>query len=121
MLEEIVGDAATGYERAGRSLLRSGYYPEATRALEAAKQAGREADGVDRLLAYARGMQAYLSRDYASCVEALEHWASQREESATLTRLARDAASRIQQLAHGPERERIVDSAKRLLEQLGAD
>jgi hypothetical protein len=118
ILEEIIGDAATGFERAGRSLLRSGYYPEAIRALEAAKAAGRDADGIDRMLAYANGMQAYLERDYGACVEALTNWATAREESTTLTRLARDAAARILQLAEGPERERITRSATQLLEQL---
>ena len=121
ILAEIVGDAAMGFERAGRSLLRSGYYPEAISALEAAKASGREADGIDRMIAYALGMEAYLSRDYASCVEALATWATAREESATLTRLARDAAARILQLADGPDRERVTESATRLLEQLATD
>jgi hypothetical protein len=73
------------------------------------------------MIAYALGMEAYLSRDYASCVEALATWATAREESATLTRLARDAVARIQQLADGPDRERVTESATRLLEQLAAD
>ena len=117
ILADIVGDAATGYERAGRSLLRSGYYPEAIAALEAAKAAGRDDDRLDRMVAYALGMEAYLSRDYASCVSALTSWAGAREESATLTRLARDAATHIQQEADAP----VNDSATRLLEQLAAD
>ena len=117
ILAEVVGDAATGFERAGRSLLRSGYYPEAIEALEAAKDAGRAPDTIDRMIAYALGMEAYLSRDYAACVTSLTEWATAREESTTLTRLARDAVTHIQQESEGT----LADLAEKLLEQLAAD
>lgn len=119
-LDAIYGDAATGYAHAGRSLLDSGYYPEAIRALNAASEHGAAAPEISRLVAYARGMQAYLARDYGETVAKLSEWADAPGDAATeLTMLARDAVARIGQLATGSDRERIRGDAATLLARLG--
>lgn len=120
VLGAVYGDAAAGYAFAGRSLLESGYYPEAVLALEAAVEHGAAHPEIARSIAYALGMQAYLARDYAESVARLAEWADAREqEPPELAVLARDAVARIGQLAAGDDRERIRDAAATLLAQLG--
>jgi tetratricopeptide (TPR) repeat protein len=119
-LAAIYGDTATGYALAGRSLLASGYYPEAIAALGEAAARRIDAREIGGLVAYARGMQAYLARDYEESVERLSEWADTTDPGATeLLGLAHDAVSRIGQLAEGSERQRIVDAASALLVRLG--
>lgn len=122
LLAELYGDAATGYLRAGRSLLQSGYYPEAANALEAAAELGGEAGEVGRLVAYARGMQAYLAGDYAESVARLSDWVdADAARAPELAGLAQDAVARISQLASGAERQQIVARAGALLTRMGED
>jgi hypothetical protein len=120
VLAAIYGDTATGYELAGRSLLASGYYPEAIAALRAAAALRSDAGEIGRLVAYARGMQAYLARDYGESVERLSEWADTPDPGdAFLVGLAHDAVSRIGQLAEGADRQRVADAAGALLVRLG--
>lgn len=100
LLREMEGSAATGYAEAGRSYLESGYYDEAEGAFRASIERGGPAAELDPLRAYARGMAAYLSTDFAGCVAALETWARLAEVSAEprLARLAHAAVSRIETL-----------------------
>jgi hypothetical protein len=119
VLAEICGEAADAYFSAGRSLLGSGYYPEAIRALRAAAGRGSDAREIDRLVAYARGMQAYLARDYAESVARLSDWADAADPKASELRgPAHDALARVGQLAEGRDRERIVQEAAALLARL---
>jgi hypothetical protein len=120
VLAAIYGDTAAGYELAGRSLLGSGYYPEAIAALRAAAALRTDAGEISRLVAYARGMQAYLARDYGESVERLAEWANAPDPGAAeLIGLAHDAVSRIGQLAEGADRQRVADAAGALLARLG--
>jgi hypothetical protein len=120
VLAAIYGDAATGYELAGRSLLGSGYYPEAIAALGEAASRRSDAPEIERLVAYARGMQAYLARDYRESVARLSEWADSSDPGAgELLGLAHDAVSRIGQLAEGTDRQRVADAASALLVRLG--
>ena len=120
LLADVYGDAATGYLRAGKSLLHSGYYPEAASALEAAAALGGQARQVARLVSYARGMQAYLSGDYAESVSQLSEWIAADDGPAEdLCGLAHDAVARIGQLASGPDREAVVERAAELLSRIG--
>jgi hypothetical protein len=120
LLTEIAGAAATGFELAGRSYLDSGFYRRAESALTAAIERGGEAEDLDRLLQYARGMAAYLAGDYAECVARLDEWFVRRGESeAKLVDIARVAVSKIDQLAEGEDRERVTAEAAALVERLG--
>jgi hypothetical protein len=66
-------------------------------------------------------MAAYLSRDYVKSVDHLAKWAESLEDDPPeLRRLARDAVSRVGQLAEGDERQRIEAAAGALLERLSA-
>ncbi|MCZ6569692.1 MAG: hypothetical protein O7B23_05980 [Deltaproteobacteria bacterium] len=122
VLTDIYGNAASGYLRAGRSLLGSGYYPEAIRALQSAEEQGADAREASRLVAYANGMQAYLARDYAESVARLSDWADTADgEVSDLSGLAQDAVVSIRQLAAGEDRERIVRDASDLLSRISRD
>jgi len=126
ILAEVYGDTATGYERAGHSLLCSGYYELAIRALRSAAGGGNDQNGLDALIAYGLGMQAYLARDYPTTVSRLSEWAATRardEEAGDphgFVRLAQDAVARIGQLAEDGDRERLTADAAALLSQIGS-
>jgi hypothetical protein len=121
LLAELYGSASNGYELAGRSYLMSGHYDAALAALGEAGARGADAEGIARLSAYARGMAAYLARDYAACVEHLAQWApASREDPPQLRRLAQDAVSRVDQLVGKAEKMRVGASAAALLEQLAS-
>jgi hypothetical protein len=120
LLEQMHGDAATGYLVAGRSLLESGYYGEAIRALLEATRHDADAALAEPLLAYARGMEAYLARNYGESVARLSEWANaDAARPRPLENLARDAVGRIGQLVQGPERKRVAREAQALHARLG--
>ncbi len=122
LLAEVYGSPADGYETAGRSYLGSGYYDSALDAFEMALQRGGEAEPISRLCAYARGMAAYLARDYAKSVAELADWIEASEDDAPpqLARLARSAVSRMGQLVSGESRDQVTSQASKLLERLPA-
>jgi hypothetical protein len=119
LLAEIHGSTAVGYRVAGLSYLASGYYVAAQSALAKALERGGDPAELGPLEAFARGMEAYLARDYTESLSALSQWARQRgDEPAGLARLARAAISRVGQLADVDERERLAGRATELLAQL---
>jgi tetratricopeptide (TPR) repeat protein len=121
LLAELYGSPAEAYRTAGRSYLMSGYYEAAIAALRRASECGGDRAECERLSAYALGMAAYLSREYAKSVEHLTKWAeSLQDDPPELRRLAQDAVSRVGQLAEGAERGRIEAAADALLERLSA-
>jgi tetratricopeptide (TPR) repeat protein len=110
LLTELYGDPAAGFDLAGRSYLESGYFDEAEGALAEALEPPR---------AYARGMAAYLRGDYAATVEELASWAdSEPDPEAPMVELAAGAVARLDQLAEGPDRKRIVSAAAALSARL---
>jgi hypothetical protein len=120
LLTEIAGSAAAGFELAGRSYLESGFYGEAEGAFAAAVERGGTAEDLDRLSQYARGMAAYLVGDYAQCVARLDDWfdgCGGNEER--IMEIASVALSKIDQLAEGENRERVIARAAALVELLG--
>jgi hypothetical protein len=120
LLEEIHGSTVGGYEAAGRSFLGSGFYEAAVEALGIAAERGGDREALEPLVEYAHGMAAYLAGDFGSSVEHLRTWATAEGEPADeLSRLARDAVSRIGQLARGEDREQVTAAAGSLLETLG--
>jgi hypothetical protein len=120
LLTEIAGNAAAGFELAGRSYLDSGFYGRAESVFTAAIERGGEAEDLDRLLQYARGMAAYLAGDFAECVAQLDEWFDRRgANEANLVDIARAAVSKIDHLAEGENRERVTAEAAALVERLG--
>lgn len=79
LLERLYGSAARAYECAGRSYLSSGYYAEAEQRLDQALARGAQAGVLQPLIAYARGLRAYLAGRYSEAVDALQRWAQSPE------------------------------------------
>jgi tetratricopeptide (TPR) repeat protein len=121
LLASIHGNAAAGYECAGRSYLASGFFEEADRALNDGLARGGPRDELERLSAYARGMAAYLAGDYPSSVEWLGRWLETAgAEDARLADLAHAAVARLGQLAVGDEKRKVTAGAALLLKRLTA-
>jgi hypothetical protein len=121
LLAETHGSTAAAYSLAGSSYLDSGYYAEAVAALEQAKRRDARCADLVPLLAYARGMDAYLRRDYAASVSELSSWASTRDAGAPARRrLARDAISCIAKLAESDGGAGVAADAAALLSRLPA-
>lgn len=107
LLEAIHGGAGTGYLRAARSYLASGYFDRSLGALAEAARRGEAPAEVEALRAFAEGMNAYLDGRPERAVERLEIWlaggAAVQDEAfadlawAALARLAEGGA------AAGPE------------------
>jgi hypothetical protein len=122
LLARLHGSATAGYVSAGASYVASGYYREGILAFEAARARGGNSAELSRRTAYARGMAAYLVRDYPETVAALREWSGyEDDDSAALKGLARDALARIGQLVTGGDRDRLVAEAEAILAQLPAD
>jgi hypothetical protein len=114
------GAAADGYRTAGRSYLASGYYAQAVSAFRAARERGGDPAELDPLLAFAKGMQAYLERDYTRSVEQLSVWAGAAlDDPPDAARLAHAVVSRVGQLVQGDGRESVSSAARDLLERMG--
>jgi hypothetical protein len=121
LFAELYGDAATAWSCAGRSLLASGFFPEAADALREAAARGRVDGEEARLRAYAEGMGAYLRGRYAEVVSRLGAWleAAPSPLAAAERPLAQQAAAalaRIGALAGAGSEE--ADAASRVLERL---
>lgn len=117
LLALIHGSAAGGHAAAGSSYLGSGYYEAAIEAYEAAVERGGAREEIEPRIAYARGMSAYLARDYTECVSQLRRWAESRgDDPPTIVRLASEALSRIDQLVgDDAERARLAPELATLL------
>jgi tetratricopeptide (TPR) repeat protein len=120
LLAEIHGAAASGYAVAGRSYLKSGHFDEALEAFGAAIERGGSDEEYGPHADYARGMSAYLARDYADAIEKLGLWLDAGgAEGGRLTQLARAAVSRVGQLVPGGAGDPVIADAAALLERLG--
>ena len=119
LLASIHGDAVSGYVVAGRSYLASGHYESAHRVLAKALERGGDREQVSHLSAYARGMSAYLSGNYAESVTSLNEWAeSGNADDESLKDLAHSAVSSLTRLVEGDDRDRTLASAADLLAKL---
>jgi hypothetical protein len=119
LLTEVHGSAAAGYELAGHSYVASGYFEDAERCFAEAVGRGGDAGALAPHLAYARGMKAYLAGDYGSSVSELDRWARGASPSDEgLAALAHTAVSKIDRLAVGKDRDRVVAAASALLERI---
>jgi hypothetical protein len=118
LLAETYGSTSSALALSGSSYLDSGYYASAIEALEqAASQT--ESPELEPLIAYARGMDAYLRRDYRASLDALSSWASSRDTSnPARLRLARDAVACIAGLSPGESQDSFNAQASELLARL---
>jgi hypothetical protein len=122
LLTTIYGGPAHAYRIAGTSYLESGYFDAAALALEESARRDACDSRIPPLLDYARGMDAYLERDYERSLASLVAWsASGDARDETRLRLARDAVACISRLAEGDQRSRLVAEAGRLLTRLRGD
>ncbi len=121
LLREMHGDPATGYSVAAHSYLVSGYFAEANRLLSQALARGGERERLLRLANYARGMEAYLARDYREAVKRLGAWldAGPDAEEEHFADLAFTAVSRVGQLVGSDGGEAVVADAAELVRKLG--
>jgi tetratricopeptide (TPR) repeat protein len=120
LLAEIHQTTEAGYAVAGRSYLESGRFDEALAGFGAAIERGGSVDEYAPLAEYARGMSAYLARDYADAVEKLGLWLDGAGGAGgRLSQLAREAVSRIGQLVPGGAGDPVIAEAAALLERLG--
>jgi len=120
LLAETYGSRAAALALTGSSYLDSGYYASALSALEQAVGPG-EGSELGPLVAYARGMDAYLKRDYPASLASLSSWVeSQDTGNPARLRLARDAVACIARLSEGEDREQISANANALLARLGS-
>ena len=119
-LELMCGSVADAMAQAGRSYLASGFFASAASRFERAIEHGGPDEEIAALRDYARGMEAYVGRDYAGSVQRLARWAAAGPTDPELAKLARDAVASIVQLAEGDDRTRISREASELLRRLGA-
>jgi hypothetical protein len=120
LLCETYGSTPAAFALTGTSYLDSGYYAWAIAALEKAAPADGPGELMP-LLAYARGMEAYLKRDYPASLAALASWVESPDiGNPARLRLARDAVACIARLSEGDEREQLTARANALLARLGA-
>ncbi len=97
----LYGDVASAWACAGRSLLESGFYAEASDALDRAAQGSADPKG---MRAYARGMHAYLAERYEDAAQELVAWLEASSEPLPeadhgLARAAAAALARVGALA----------------------
>ena len=119
LLTTVYGGPAAGHALAGRSYLQSGYFPEAERSLSRAIAAGGERELLEPTTAYARGMAAYLRGDYGTSVEQISDWADAAPElEAGMAEVAAGALAKLDKLAEGKDRDRLVKAANTLVARL---
>lgn len=117
LLEESHGSLARGLESAGRSYLASGSFEAAADRLERAMREPDAGPGIARLRDCARGLRAYVQRDYASSVRQLSEWAQEGPRDERLCALVRDVLHGITQLAGADSA--TAERARMLLAELG--
>jgi len=117
---EIEGSAAAGYESVARSYLGSGFYREAEKAFVLVIERGGGSGRLEGLARFARGMGAYLDREYEVCLTEIGASLDGGERVAEpLLDIARRAVASIDQLVDAESRERIGAAAAALLERIG--
>jgi len=119
LLGEIHGDAATGYEVAGRSYLASGHYELAQGAFAEAMRRDGKRDEVQLLSLYASAMAAYLAGHYGETVSRLAEWVERRNSGPeSLDGIAIAALSSLNQLVADDDREAVVGESRVLLDKI---
>ncbi len=119
LLATLYTEPAEGFNVAGRSYLKSGYYEESEQAFRQAIRRGGDRRELEPACAYARGMAAYLRGEYGTSVEQLAAWAdSDPKLGMEMAERAAGALSKIDQLAVGDDNAAMVEAASRLATRL---
>jgi tetratricopeptide (TPR) repeat protein len=121
-LARIYGETVQGYVLATHSYLASGYFEEATRALNEALRQRPDRDDLKRLAVYAEGMQAYLEARYVDALRDLERWLDAKPvgDELGLARMACAALSRVAGLLEGSDLQANREQAAALAVRLEA-
>ncbi len=121
VLADVHGSPAVAYTLAARSYIAGGYYAMAIRALSEAIERGGSDPALAALVAFAKGMAAYLERDWAECIAGLSDWLDCEENpEGPLARLAQSAVTRVGLLAEGDDAPDITKRAAGLASRLAA-
>lgn len=124
LLSDMYGDFGAGLVEAARALLHSAYFVEAEKVLrEAARHESAPRGEIDQLERYAEGMQAFLERNYATSIAALEAWVDLGgpRDGRRFARRAASAISRVGRLVENDaEGAAIASAAKELQGRLEA-
>ena len=122
LLSKLYGETAAAYVLAARSYLASAHFDRALEALAEARVRSGDSSAVDRLTAYAQGMQAFLAGRYESSLECLERWLDaqpmcQEESHAAL---ALSAVTRISQVTADEGAAPLIADAVKLARRIEA-
>lgn len=119
LLDEIHGDAANGYEIAGRSYLASGHYEAAQSAFAEAMRRDGDLGEVEQLSLYASAMAAYLAGQYVETVSRLGEWIDSGSTGpAYLEEIAIAALSSLNRLVDERDRDAVVRASSKLLAKI---
>lgn len=120
LLDQVHGDAALGFARAGRSYLESGFFAAGRSALSEAASLGHPAERITGLDAYAEGMQAYLEGRYRESIAALSRWVEvyTSPDDEVDASLVVAALSRVGQLVSGEDAAELGAEAEALAERI---
>jgi hypothetical protein len=115
LLARVFGSVERGFELAARSFLATGYYADAEAAFDRASVAPTRAD-LSALRACASGFGAFLSGDYARCIEQLSAWWGGAAEplDRDLASLAVTILARLSRLSDSPSQAAHAARARRL-------
>lgn len=118
----VHGSAVAAWALAARSYLESGYFDEASRALDQALARDPSRPDLRRDAAYADGMSAYLRGDYAAALGRLAQWidADPPSDDDPLRQLAHAAVTRLPPLVDAADRTQLTERATALARRLEA-
>ncbi len=122
LLTEVYGSPAAASEIAVHSYLESAHFAEAVRAIDQWAKKAPPSPEFARLENYAKGMLAFLARDYEQSVRWLSAWidATVPEREMPYARLALSAASRIGTLLGEGEGDGVEAAAEELSQRIEA-
>jgi tetratricopeptide (TPR) repeat protein len=122
LLTDVYGGSAKASSIAIHSYLESAHFEEALRAIDEVAAEAPAAEELARLAKYARGMQAFLARDYEASVRWLAEWvdATPSVREAPYAKLALSAISRIGKLLPEGDSASIEASAADLSRRIEA-
>ncbi len=121
LLADIYGTAVAGYERAARSWLETGHFPEARVGLSEARRRGADPSAMTRLTAYAESMESCVAGRYAAAVSGLGEWidAPPAPDEGPFVAQAAAAMRRIAELRSGQAEGNAASALARRLEEWG--
>ena len=120
LLQALHGTSSAGFVAAARSYLESGFFSDALRVLCQAVAQGAAAEEIERLCAYAEGMQAYVEQRYADAVAHLQAWLEAGPEDRRQALLAAAALSHLGRLVEAGRDSPLSKEAEALAHRIRA-